>query len=103
MPKFRKKPVEVEARRLPVPESADSDIREYLDQSIEIAEWCEGQSHMMLEDDEAINTVTGPHVLVPTLHGDAVARPGDWIAKGSRDCWPVDNEQFHDTYEAVDG
>lgn len=39
--------------------------------------------------------------LVDTLHGMVEAKPGTWIIKGERDCWPVDAEQFADTYEVV--
>lgn len=74
MPKYRKKPVTIEARRVPNECSA---IVEYLDESIELARWCGGLCHMMRKDNE----YGGPCIDIPTIEGVVSARPGDYIIR----------------------
>ena len=39
---------------------------------------------------------------VETLHGTVLAAPGDWIVQGpGGDYWPITDERFRATYEAV--
>lgn len=49
-----------------------------------------------------LDTKDWPNLRVRTLHGWAVVKPGDWIVKGDRDCWPCDHDQFMETYARAD-
>lgn len=43
-----------------------------------------------------------PAVTVQTLHGDAIAEPGDWIIRGAGgDFWPCKPDVFAESYELV--
>jgi hypothetical protein len=44
----------------------------------------------------------GERLVVRTIEGDAVARPGDWVVEGSHgERWPVTHEQFQRTYRPL--
>lgn len=99
--RFRKKPVVIEAWRVP---QDDSDITMYLHESIALAEWCGGTSHMMLTDDEKSPRegidVTGPHIVIDTLEGPHAALPGDYVIKGVQgEFYPCKPDIFMATYE----
>jgi hypothetical protein len=88
MPRFRKRPVEVEALHLTADKNPD-----------EIALWCGG--------------VVAPHpgqmytggelvIEIPTLEGTMRAGLGDWIIKGVQgEFYPCKPDIFEATYEAV--
>ena len=79
MPKFRKKPVEIEAIQLQ-PDNMDA-----------ISDWCQGYA-----------TLSRDCVIIPTLEGDMVASPGDWIIKGVKgEIYPCKPDIFEATYEAT--
>lgn len=112
--RFRKKPVEIEAQQLPVwdePNWYDGDsqlvfsVTNYVDTCVAIAEWCSGISQMMLTDDEPspnVRDLHGAHMIVPTLEGEMIARPGDWIIRGVKgEFYPCKPDIFAATYEAV--
>lgn len=82
MAKYRKKPVEVEARRL-------------LSRSWEVvAEWCCGK---IIKDGHKKYCI-----LIKTLEGEMEARPGDWIIKGVKgEFYPCKPDIFEQTYEKV--
>ena len=43
-------------------------------------------------------------LVIPTLEGDMLARPGDWIIKGVQgEFYPCKDDIFQQTYEQVDG
>lgn len=101
MGQFRKKPVEVEARQVPIwdddPETAN--IENYLDESNVLSDWCDGTGHMMDDED--------PHITISTHEGDMRAEPGDWIIKepfptDDRKFYPCKPEMFEATYESVE-
>lgn len=103
--KYIKKPVEIEARRLPT--HADREdyknfeypTIEYLDECIDLADWCGGVSHMMHEDSERHLD----HILIPTLEGNMKAYPGDYIIKGVKgEFYPCKPDIFEMTYEKVE-
>jgi hypothetical protein len=97
MPQFRKKPVVIEARRVPKYEGGL--ISAYLDETIALSEWCHGTSHMMHDEDDHDHP---NHILIPTLEGDHMALPGDWIIKGVKgEFYPCKPDIFEQTYEEV--
>jgi hypothetical protein len=83
---FRKKPVVVEAHRVPV-EGVRHQARAY---ARALGEWCGAEVH----DDGSL--------LIITLEGDMRADPGDWIIKGVQgEFYPCKPEIFLATYERV--
>jgi len=79
MPNFRKKPVVIEARR--VPNGGDAS---------EIAKWCNG-------------VVFIDRIELHTLEGTMNAKPGDWIIKGVKgEFYSCKDNIFKLTYEEVD-
>lgn len=86
MPKFRKKPVVIEARQLT------------MDSFAEVKEWCGGQYWSM----PPMRAVTG--LTIQTLEGDHNASFGDWIICGVKgEFYPCKPDIFEATYELVDG
>jgi hypothetical protein len=80
MPKYRKKPVVIEAKEL----TYNTDVQE------EIADWCNGKQ--------------GPDgsVFIETLEGRMTAVTGDYIIKGvNGEFYPCKPDIFHKTYEKV--
>lgn len=89
MPKFRKKPVEIEAMQL-----GDSPAS-----LTAIIEWAAGHGVEMIADHDGQES----HCLrIPTLEGTMTASVGDWIIKGVRnEFYPCKPHIFAQTYEAV--
>lgn len=83
MSRYRKKPIEVEARQITAGMMA------------EIAYWCGGEYFR--------RSVSAPaRIMVQTLEGPLAAHSGDWIIKGTRgEFWPVRQDIFAETYEPV--
>lgn len=78
MPKFRKRPVVIEARLL---DSAD------YDEACSTVKWCGG-------------TAIDAGCLIPTLEGEMRADFGDWIIKGVKgEFYPCKPDIFESTYE----
>lgn len=83
--KYRKKPVVIEA--IQFDGSNDS--------ANEVLAWIGHYGH------EARNTNGG--VVIKTLEGDHLARPGDFIIKGVKnEFYPCRDDIFRQTYEVVD-
>lgn len=92
MPYYKKKPVVIEAKRLPI-DSESPTITQYLDESIVIANWCLGSCYMMEND---------LHIRIETLEGTMRGEPGDWIIKGVQgEFYPCKPAIFEETYEKV--
>jgi hypothetical protein len=90
MQRYRKKPVEIEAVRLPNPRQGQEENGTYN----EISAWCGGE--------KVNDAVDGWCILIETLEGQMKARPGDWIIKGvAGEFYPCKPEIFEATYEAV--
>lgn len=96
MPKFRKKPVVIEARQL---------SNDY-DEDCSIVGWCGGVAvgdfteFPEMDDPDVLSDAI---VVIHTLEGDHYASPGDWIIKGTAgEFYPCKPEIFKDIYEAVD-
>ncbi|OWT55237.1 hypothetical protein [Candidimonas nitroreducens] len=83
--KFRKKPVVVEAYQLP-PAGVD------VPQSFH--DWCDEVGFTDFESDRDETLV------IPTLEGDMIASPGDWIIKGvTGEFYPCKADVFAASYE----
>lgn len=83
MTKFRKKPVEIEARRF-----THGDFQS-------VAEWCSGQIVRSVNNRVA-------WVEIPTLEGTMRGDVGDWIIRGVQgEFYPCKPDIFEATYEAV--
>lgn len=106
MSKYRKKPVEIEAWRVPVP--ALSRDRGHVELTAEIAE-------RLIQD--TLGSPRGVYVClarsgkegsyggieIETLEGTMRAEPGDWIIRGVKgELYPCKPDIFEQTYEAVD-
>jgi hypothetical protein len=80
MPKFRKKPVVIEARQY---------TRNGMEAE-QVAAWCSGRQ-----------TVDG--CVIHTLEGDHLANYGDWIIRGVKgEFYPCKPDIFEQTYELVE-
>ena len=83
--RFRKKPVEIEARELT------------RDNMAEIMLWCGSTRHW---SKPPMRAITG--IIIPTLEGQHEASFGDWIIKGVKgEFYPCKPDIFAATYEAV--
>ena len=87
MPKFRKKPVEIEAFQLPAEdEDASDELIDFLHSS-----------------DRDIMSGYGGTVEIHTLEGVMVGEPGDWIIKGVKgEFYPCKPDIFEATYDPAD-
>jgi hypothetical protein len=88
MPKFRKKPVVVDAVQYVfdgeevLPDMAQDAIVDFMEQNI------------MVEGDD---------IIIPTLEGEMRASPGDWIIKGVKgEFYPCKPDIFAATYEPAE-
>lgn len=106
--RWRKKPVVIEAIRVPVYPEGEQPIgavTDYVDQATALAEWCGGTPHLMTQDGERAFTgcaFVGPHIAIDTLEGTMAARPGDWIIRGVQgEFYPCAPDIFDATYEPV--
>lgn len=89
MPKFRKKPVVIEARQVKNP--LDSHVAA-LD-THDLAMWCGGSLTL---------DALGYCILINTLEGQMRADPGDWIIRGVMgEFYPCKDAIFAATYEEV--
>ena len=81
MPKFRKKPVVIEAKR----------FLKVNDGSV-LCSWCGGN-----------NEKSPVEIQIPTLEGEMTAKIGDWIIKGVKgEFYPCKHDIFKKTYEKVE-
>ena len=90
MPKYVKKPVEIEARRVP---DADQGPEAHSELAT-VAEWCGG--------DMVADAVDGWCIIINTLEGDMKAQSGDMVIKGVKEeFYPCKPDIFYATYDAV--
>ena len=92
---YRKKPVVIEARQVPVlPGTILSDELAGFEAPVrELAEWCGGEVPFFIAN----------QIKIATLEGDMIARGGDWIIKGvNGEFYPCKPDIFEQTYEAVE-
>ena len=86
--KYRKKPVVIEAIRLPL--SSDDNLEDF-------HAWCRlvGFENFTSERDETLS--------IETLEGTMLANPGDWIIRGvAGEFYPCQDSIFKATYDAVE-
>lgn len=84
MPKFRKKPVVIEAKQLTFESQA------------EVKEWCGGKTYST----PPMRQVTG--IEISTLEGNMVALFGDFVIQGvNGEFYPCKPDIFEKTYELV--
>ncbi len=98
MPKFRKKPVVIEARQA---DGAPESNRDIID-------WTRGSETPAQMDERAIPIENGyrfeKSLLINTLEGGMWVNPGDWVIKGvNGEFYACKPDIFAATYEAVDG
>jgi len=84
MPMFRKKPVVIEAIRYTgINERLHAELNEFVGCELEV------RDHAGLLC-----------LVIPTLEGDHIATPGDWVIKGVKgECYPCKPDIFTATYE----
>lgn len=90
MPKFCKKPVEIEARQLSAGNHHD------------VANWIASAGYNVKHASKPpMRAVTG--LVIETLEGDMTADYGDWIIKGVKgEFYPCKPDIFEETYTLVD-
>lgn len=87
MPKYRKKPVEIEAIQF------NDDTRQ------EIIDWT-GCRHKNMSDDGCEYETA--NLFIKTLEGEMMARPGDYIIKGVKgEFYPCKPDIFEETYDSI--
>ena len=92
MPRFRKKPVEIEAMQVPPPVDDDN-----ISEHGELAAWLQMNCSQMWE-------VANHHgeINIATLEGTMLANNGDWIIKGVKgEMYPCKPDIFETTYDPV--
>lgn len=115
MPFYRKKPVVIEARQMPLmtdeavrahrsivtwrpqaePHSIFDSAAKQVWEMDELEAWCGGN---------ATFDALGPYILIDTPEGQMKASPGDWIIKGVKgEFYPIKSEIFSQTYEPAEG
>lgn len=84
---FIKKPIPVEAIRVPLHKPTS---HEYFEWSKTTPEWL--HSHEIWMTDEGL--------IIPTLEGNMLCRWGNWIIQGvHKEIYPCDADVFEETYE----
>jgi len=86
MAKFRKKPVVIEAVKFTgINERLHDELNEFVGAELEVREY----NNLLC-------------LVIPTLEGEHIATPGDWIIKGVKgECYPCKPDIFAATYDAV--
>lgn len=95
--KYRKKPIVIEARKVPAePTIDDQNARaRYISERDSITDWCDG--YALRDEGESA------HIVISTLEGDMRANPGDWIIKGvNGEFYPCKPDIFEKSYEPVE-
>jgi hypothetical protein len=98
MPKYRKKPVIIEARRLDGT-AKDNDVYQWVQANTQGS--FDPYSEIPISG-VSIDPATG-FMLIATLEGVMQAKPGDWIIQGvAGEFYPCKHDIFEATYESVD-
>lgn len=90
MPKFRKKPVVIEAVQFIATREGADNIRTFAGDKV----------HCYEDSDYTDNSSLGFKCTIKTLEGEMEARSGDWIIKGVKgEFYPCKPDIFEATYE----
>lgn len=90
MPKFRKKPVVIEAMQFP------GHFPHNIDAMMAFDDW------MVANQGNRKCRYVGSKLIIQTLEGDHEAKPGDWIIRGVvGELYPCREDIFAQTYEVV--
>lgn len=93
MPKFRKRPVVIEAIQFTGTEENFLDLKQFVGNAKLYS--AEG----LLKTGDGLRS----HILIRTLEGNMAADRGDWIIRGVQgECYPCKPDIFAETYEAVE-
>lgn len=89
MGQFKKKPVIIEAMRLPLTnEDPPGELFQWLDDNSKDLEWESGRDETLI---------------IHTMEGSMTARPGDWIIRGVRgELYPCKPDIFEETYASLE-
>lgn len=99
MPKYRKKPVEIEARRVPAPIDYYHE-NEYRAAVADLAAWCGGAVVVGVRD--LVAGMNEQEIEIETLEGTMTARPGEFIICGvAGEFYPCKADIFAATYDEV--
>lgn len=99
--KYRKKPVVIEAMQIPLPPATHA---------MEVYQWVEENTlgsfnpftRTLPESGVSIDPDDGS-LLIATLEGVMIAKPGDWVIRGVQgEFYPCKPDIFEATYEAVE-
>lgn len=100
MPKFRKKPVEIEAMQLAGSPDYLHRVYQWVEQNTQGS--FEPYADKLPASGVSIDPATG-FSLIATLEGVTQAKPGDWIIRGVQgEFYPCKPDIFAATYEAVE-
>lgn len=103
MPKYRKKPVIIEAKQFVVENNGDWLVHNYDENktghnAMEIAEWIGDMNIVVTFHCDGFVEID-----IPTLEGTMKAVPNDWIIKGvNNEFYPCKPDIFEKTYELVE-
>ncbi|MFI7113978.1 hypothetical protein ACIBK9_47210 [Nonomuraea sp. NPDC050227] len=104
MPRFRKKPVEIEAMLLPIdPTPAQGmEVYQWIEQHIGSTQPAgEGPGYKPVATGVTIDPTDG-QIVIRTLEGDMKVSPGDYVIRGvAGEFYPCKPDVFAETYEAV--
>lgn len=96
--KYRKKPVVIEAHKLPVPPANGCTNEEHEGAVWAFLSWC-GVTGFKPEPSDDVDGA----VIIHTLEGNHLAMPGDFIIKGvAGEFYPCKPDIFAATYEAAE-
>ena len=104
MPRYRKRPVVIEAMQIPIKEATPGE-------SFRVYQWVEENTQgsfdplgdMLPGSGVSIDPATG-FMLIATLEGVMQAKPGDYIIRGVQgEFYPCKPDIFEATYERVEG
>lgn len=99
--RFRKKPVEIEALRVPAPIDYYHES-EYLDAVNVVASWCYGVVVLAGGPFDLADPHRARAIQISTLEGVMTASPGDWVIRGVQgEHYPCKPDIFAATYDPV--
>ena len=103
MPKYRKKPVVIEARQWDGTAEGATPIIDWVLTGSSVARYFEEREELRAGNGEVAQRAEPTRILIQTLEGAVHASPGDYVIKGVQgEFYPCKPDIFQATYEAVD-